>query len=108
MRHSFANGIFQVSNKNGNLTALRHDEPWDRDFTQDNLVYWMLVEVDDLKKQRDMLLDAIKELIASQQSEGRATGGFISQPATREHQRRVYLAWQAVHSAVEAVEEKYE
>lgn len=95
MRHSFANG------------SLHLDEPLNNS-TENSLIIQMLVEMDDLKKQRDMLLDAIKELIASQQSEGRATGGFIPQPATREHQRRVYLAGQAVHSAVKAVEEKYE
>lgn len=55
--------------------------------------------------QRDALLEAIKELIAAERSEGKATGGFIPQAATREHQRRVLLAWQAVHDAINAAEE---
>jgi hypothetical protein len=48
-QHTFADGKYTVINDNGNLTALRHGEPWTRDFTGDNLVYWMLVEVERLK-----------------------------------------------------------
>ena len=58
-----------------------------------------------LHAQRDALLKAIKEQIAAERSEGRATGGFIPQAATREHQRRVFLARQAVDDAIKAVEE---
>lgn len=53
---SFADGKYTVINDNGNLTALRHGEPWKRDLTGDNLVYWMLVESLELKRQRDELL----------------------------------------------------
>lgn len=60
MRHNFNDGKYTVINDNGNLTALRHGEPWGRDLTGDNLVYWMLVEVDTLKAQRDDLLKAAK------------------------------------------------
>ena len=49
MRHDFADGKYTVINDNGKLTALRHGEPWARDLCGDNLVYWMLVEVDRLK-----------------------------------------------------------
>ena len=49
MRHDFADGKYTVINDNGTLSALRHGEPWARDLVGDNLVYWMLVEVDRLK-----------------------------------------------------------
>lgn len=49
MRHDFCDGKYTVINDNGILTALRHGEPWGRDLVGDNLVYWMLVEVDRLK-----------------------------------------------------------
>jgi hypothetical protein len=49
MKHDFADGKYTVINDNGKLTALRHGEPWSRDLTGDNLIYWMLVEVDRLK-----------------------------------------------------------
>lgn len=57
---SFADGKYIVINDNGNLTALRYGEPWNRDLTGDNLVYWMLVESLELKRQRDELLEALK------------------------------------------------
>lgn len=53
---SFADDKYIVINDNGNLTALRYGEPWKRDLTGDNLVYWMLVESLELKRQRDELL----------------------------------------------------
>lgn len=48
-QHTFANGKYTIINDNGKLTSLRYGEPWDRDLTGDSLVYWMLVEVDQLK-----------------------------------------------------------
>jgi hypothetical protein len=51
MRHDFADGKYTVINDNGKLTALRNGEPWARDLIGDNLVYWMLVEVDRLKNE---------------------------------------------------------
>ncbi len=60
MRHDFDEGKYTVTNNNGKLTALRYGEPWDRDLTGDNLIYWMLIEVDKLKQQRDELLKALK------------------------------------------------
>ena len=60
MRHEFADGKYTVINDNGKLTALRHGEPWGRDLVGDNLVYWMLVEVDTLKAVNQELLDALK------------------------------------------------
>lgn len=59
MKHDFADGKYTVINDNGNLTALRNGEPWGRDLVGDNLVYWMLVEVDSLKAQRDGLMEAL-------------------------------------------------
>ena len=56
MEHDFNDGKYTVINKEGVLTALRYGEPWVRDLTGDNLVYWMLVEVDTLKRRREMLL----------------------------------------------------
>lgn len=49
MQHSFNDGKYTLYNDNGKLTAFRNGEPWDRDLTGDNLIYWMLVEVDRLK-----------------------------------------------------------
>ena len=63
MRHDFADGKYTVINDNGRLTALRHGEPWGRDLVGDTLVYWMLCEVDDLRAQRDALLEALKPMI---------------------------------------------
>lgn len=51
IQHSFDDGKYTVINDNGKLTALRHGKPWVRDLTGDNLVYWMLVEVDNLKSE---------------------------------------------------------
>ena len=49
IQHTFADGKYTLINDNGKLTALRHGEPWGRDLTGDNLIYWMLVEVERLK-----------------------------------------------------------
>lgn len=46
----------------------------------------------------------VREVIAAEAAEGKASRGFIARPATREHQRRVFLAWQAVHEALEGVQ----
>ena len=51
MKHDFANGKYTVIHTNGKLTALRNGEPWVRALFGDNLVYWMLVEVDRLKQE---------------------------------------------------------
>jgi len=61
-RMDFAKGKYSVINDSGMLTSLRYGEPWQRDLTGDNLVYWMLVEALELKQQRDDLLIALKEL----------------------------------------------
>lgn len=61
-RMDFAGGKYTVINDNGTLSALRHGEPWDREFVGDNLVYWMLVDALALKAQRDILLNAMNEL----------------------------------------------
>lgn len=59
---SFADGKYTVINENGNLTALRNGEPWNRDLTGDNLIYWMLVEALELKRQRDLMLNAMQRI----------------------------------------------
>lgn len=61
-RMDFADGKYTVINENGKLTALRHGEPWNRDITGDNLIYWMLVEAVRLKEERDELAAKLKEL----------------------------------------------
>jgi hypothetical protein len=63
MRHEFADGKYTVINDNGKLTALRHGEPWGRDLVGDNLVYWMLVEVDTLKAVNQELRKALNKLV---------------------------------------------
>jgi hypothetical protein len=49
VRHDSDDGKYTVINNDGVLTALRHGLPWGRDLVGDNLVYWMLIEVDALK-----------------------------------------------------------
>ena len=63
MQHTFADGKYTVINDNGRLTALRHGEHWDRDLCGDNLIYWMLVDYDKMKEERDELLKALNEAI---------------------------------------------
>ena len=48
-RMHFADGKYVVICNNGLLTALRNGEPWNRDLTGDNLVYWMFVEAKKLE-----------------------------------------------------------
>jgi len=60
MQHDFADGKYTVINDDGKLTALRHGEHWDRDLCGDSLIYWMLVDCDKMKEQRDELLFALK------------------------------------------------
>lgn len=43
------NGKYTITNDNGRLTALRNGEPWDRDLVGDNLVYWMMVRIQELE-----------------------------------------------------------
>lgn len=49
MQQSFADGKYTVIYEGGKVTALRYGEPW-QDLTGNNLVYWMLVEVDKLRE----------------------------------------------------------
>ena len=48
-------GKYTIINDNGKLTALRHGEPWGRDFTGDKLVYCLMIE---LHEARRLLADA--------------------------------------------------
>jgi len=41
-------GKYSVINDEGRLTALRYGEPW-RNLSGDNLIYWMFVEIVNLK-----------------------------------------------------------
>mgnify|MGYP000872976592 FL=1 len=41
-------GKYSVINDDGRLTALRYGEPW-RNLSGDNLIYWMFVEIVNLK-----------------------------------------------------------
>jgi len=45
MKYDFADGKYSIVDNDGDLTALRNGEPWDRVIVGDNLVYWMLVKV---------------------------------------------------------------
>jgi len=56
MKHTVADGKYTIELNNGNITALRNGEPW-QDLTGNNLVFWMLVEIDNLKQQ----LEAFKQ-----------------------------------------------
>ena len=55
---SFCDGKYTVTSDNGALYAHRHGEPWNRDLTGDNLVYWMLVDALALKQERDELAES--------------------------------------------------
>lgn len=55
MKYDFADGKYSVTNTNGTLTAFRNGEPWARDLVGDNLVYWMLVKVDEQADRIDQL-----------------------------------------------------
>lgn len=57
----FNDGKYTVISDNGRLTALRYGEPWNRDITGDNLIYWMLVEAIRLKEERDASAAKLKE-----------------------------------------------
>lgn len=57
----FNDGKYTVISDNGRLTALRNGEPWNRDITGDNLIYWMLVEAIRLKEERDASAAKLKE-----------------------------------------------
>lgn len=64
MRHDFCDGKYTVVNDNGTLSALRYGEPWYRDnLVGDNLVYWMLVEVDRLKAENAELKLALTQFL---------------------------------------------
>lgn len=43
-----AGGKYTVINRDGHLSALRYGEPW-RDLVGDNLVYWMMVRIQELE-----------------------------------------------------------
>jgi len=49
MKHTVADGKYTIMFENGTLKGLRNGEPWERDLVGDNLIYWMLVEIDRLK-----------------------------------------------------------
>ena len=55
---SFCDGKYTVTSDSGALYAHRHGEPWNRDLTGDNLVYWMLVDALALKQERDELAES--------------------------------------------------
>lgn len=42
-------GKYTVIFDDGKLSALRYGEPW-RDITGDNLIYWMFVEIEELRQ----------------------------------------------------------
>lgn len=46
------------------------------------------------------MLAALRELIDAEAAPGRATGGFVPKPATREHQQRVAAAWAKAHAVI--------
>ena len=70
MQHTFADGKYTVINDNGKLTALRPGEHWGgRDLCGDNLVYWMFIDYDKMKEQRNELLDALKTIVEAEGAE---------------------------------------
>ena len=82
MRHDFDDGKYTVINDNGKLTALRHGEPW-QDLCGNNLVYWMLVEVDRLKAERDGLVAVMEGLacLGNGDRYGNSDGNVVAQVA---------------------------
>lgn len=53
MKHSVCDGKYELNfdSNTGKMTALLNGEPWGRDLTGDKLVYWMLVEINNLKEE---------------------------------------------------------
>ena len=53
-----------------------------------------------------MLVEALNGLIDANQSEGAAPGGFSTKGPTREHQQRVFDAWQKIGQALAKAKEQ--
>ena len=86
---SFENGKYTVINDNGNLTALRYGEPWRSDIAGDNLIYCMLVESLELKRQRDLMLAALNDIAAWHDGE---IGSHMDEPGSAKAARNAIKA----------------
>lgn len=64
-RITVADGKYTVINDNGNLSALRHGEPWARDLVGDNLVYWMFVRIRELEAIAQQAQEPVGEIMRS-------------------------------------------
>jgi hypothetical protein len=58
-RVTVADGKYTVINDNGQLTALRHGERWNREITGDNLIYWLTVELAQAREELQRLRASI-------------------------------------------------
>lgn len=104
MQHNFADGKYTVINDNGKLTALRHGEHWNRDLCGDNLVYWMLVDYDKMKEERDELLDTLKEVLPWVVTQEVACNGLkcreaVCQSCNSDSEESAQKAWDAYAKA---------
>lgn len=56
-----ADGKYQVFHERGKLWALRNGEPWSRDITGDNLIYWMMMRILELEAAQPTLANGLTE-----------------------------------------------
>jgi hypothetical protein len=78
-RIDVADGKYTVVYDNGQMSALRHGEPW-RDINGDNLVYWLAVELRQARENVQALLrdlgDAVTTLRAYEASHNAKAEAF--------------------------------
>lgn len=56
-----ADGKYQVFHERGKLWALRNGEPWSRDITGDNLIYWMMMRILELEAAQPLMSNGLTE-----------------------------------------------
>lgn len=57
-RVTVCDGKYTVINDHGKLTAERNGEPWQINLTGNNLVYWMMVEIQNLRELAQKVVQA--------------------------------------------------
>lgn len=87
-----ADGKYTIINDNGKLSALRHGEPWRRDLTGDNLIYWMMVRIRELQDEVAQSKQAQEMNLAAR---AREANHHSSKEAIRsqERERCATIAW---------------
>lgn len=60
-RVTVCDGKYTVINDHGKLTAERHGEPWQINLTGNNLVYWMMVEIQHLRELAQKVVNCTRD-----------------------------------------------